>query len=68
MSTNLEGTFALVGTAVFTSKTLYWLSGLGYVCLTVTGVVAAYVMPDTTDFANLTLGCGKIQSEMAKLT
>ena len=46
----MESLFALVGTVVFTSKTLYWVAGIGYISTSVFCFLSAYFLTETTDF------------------
>ena len=41
----MDGTLGLVGTLVFTSKTLYWVSEISYVALAAFGLCAVYAFP-----------------------
>ena len=53
----MDSTFAVVGTIVFTSKIFYWVAGLGYVATSLFCIVAAYGLPETTDFGSILTGC-----------
>lgn len=63
----MEDLLALVGTVVITSKTLYWITGLGYIVLAGVSIYAAYIAPKTTDFGLMTLGCADTESSLRAL-
>ena len=53
----MERLLAVIGTVVLTSKTLFWVSGLGYVFVSGTTLTAAYILPKTDDFGTSVVGC-----------
>ena len=53
----MERLLAVVGTVILTSKTLFWVSGLGYVFVSGATLTAAYILPMTDDFGTLVGGC-----------
>ncbi len=64
----MESRFAGLGTIVFTSKTLYWLTSLGYLSLGITGLFAAYILPATKEFEDAKLSCDKQASSLETLS
>ena len=63
----MEDLLALVGTMVITSKSLYWIAGLGYLALSSASIYAAYIASQTTDFGLMTLGCASSDSSLRTL-
>ena len=64
----MERILGIVGTIVFTSKTLYYVSGLGYFGITVASIIAAYTRDETEDFGSIVKDCQKYNSELSALT
>ena len=58
----MENFFTVVGTVVFTSKTLYWVSGLGYIFVSVTALISAHILYMTEDFGGSLLGCAEYRN------
>ena len=63
----MEGITGIAGTAVITSKVMYYVSGIGYIFVSIFCFVAAYMLPETTDFANQQLACLSKKNELRDL-
>ena len=64
----MEGITGLAGTAVITSKVMYYVSGIGYIFVSIFCFVATYTLPETSDFSNQQLACSKRRNELEALT
>ena len=46
----MEGPFAYLGAIVFTTRSIYWVTGLGYISVALANAATAYIVPKSSDF------------------
>ena len=63
-----EDLTSIVGTVVFTCKSLYWVAGIGYIFVAVFSFIAAYTLPETTDFSDNQLDCLSRKNDLRPLS
>ena len=55
----MDRILGIVGTVVFTSKSLYYVSGFGYIGIALASAISAYLIDDTKDFGSIVKDCNE---------
>ena len=64
----MEGITGMAGTAVITSKVMYYVSGIGYIFVSIFCFIATYTLPETSNFSNQQLACSSKRNDLEALT
>ena len=65
----MDRILGIVGTVVFTSKSLYYVSGFGYITVAIASAFSAYFREDTKDFGPMVKDyCKEHKGELSALT
>ena len=49
----MDRLLGVVGTVVFTSKSLYYLAGIGYIVIAIISATSAYLVEETKEFGDI---------------
>ena len=64
----MDRLLGIVGTVVFTSKSLYYVAGFGYWGIAIFTAVSAYLAEESKDFGVIVKDCDSLKDELSALT
>ena len=64
----MERILAIIGTVVFTSKTLYYVAGVGYILVSIGCLTGAYILDKTDNYGAIVKDCQSYEAAISALT